>query len=1293
MTEERRTTPISPELIRAAIAEMLDLEPATVTPDRDLIELGLDSIRMMRLAGRWRKAGHRVDFATLAAAPTVAAWAELLAATSETSSTTSEPAASQQPIGTHPMTDPGDPSADAPGGPDTLNPADSTADPTAVGPALVAPAAVGATMFARSEGNPIAAESPADQAANTERFGGGNPAHTAANSPANPTAITETFAEGGGNPATAAHTAANSPADPAAITETPADVGNPATADRTAAETADSAAPGTPFPLAPMQHAYWIGRESTHDLGGVAAHLYVEFDGAGLDSERLAQAVAGLVAAHPMLRTRFLPDGTQQTLPVPARPSFAVVDLTADPDPETALEALRQRKTHQILDIAAGQVLDVTLTRLPGGRNRLHVDVDMIAGDAMSYRTMIAELAHRYQGTPVTPPAYTYRQYRTEVAAEPAVREQDRAWWQQRLDGLPGAPELPTVPVAERGPVRSIRHHHWIEPAAKARLLEAAHAHGVTPAVALAAVFAETIGGWSAGSRFLLNLPLFQRESVHPDIDRVIGDFSSSIMLDVDVTDTVTVIERARALQRTLHECAAHSGYAGLDVLRDLGRLRGEPVLAPVVYTSALNLGELFAAEVGTTFGEPVWIISQGPQVLLDAQVTEVRGGLLLNWDVRADAFPAGMIEAMFARYTHAVTQLAAGEAAWDAESAVHLPVSQATVRAAVNATDMLFSNRLLHQGLFERAAVEPAATAVCWTDDNGTARQWSYGELVHSALTVAGGLRAAGIRPGGTVAIQLPKGPDQVLAVFGVLAAGATYLPVGYDQPAARRDVILADGDATLTITDLPGSTAHTVALDTLRAWPDPLPEPVFGDPEAAAYVLFTSGSTGKPKGVAVPHRAAMNTLDAVNDRFEVGPGDRSLMVSALEFDPTVYDMFGLLSAGGAVVTLTPAQRAEPTAWTAAVATHRVTVLTCVPAVLDMMLDADRGELGTLRAALLGGDWVGAELARRAARQIPGCRFAGLGGATETAIHSTVCEVSEPPAHWVTVPWGVPLPNVRCRVAGPAGRDCPDWVPGELWVGGRNVALGYRNDPQRTAERFVDHDGIRWYRTGDLARYRPDGTLEFLGRADHQVQLRGYRIELGEVETSLRSAPGVRHAIAAVVGGVTPRLVAAVAGTAGEPEIWAAAAELLPGYMMPAQLVVLDRMPLTANGKLDRRAVAGLLDGAGAAESSPGRAPADDLEAALAHLAGEVLGREPIGVEDDFFTLGGDSVQATTMTARIRELLDVGHALVGDLFAARTVAALAERLAARDSRERLVAIGALYLEVAAMSDADVLAG
>jgi len=358
-----------------------------------------------------------------------------------------------------------------------------------------------------------------------------------------------------------------------------------------------------PFPLAPIQHALWVGRNDDQQLGGVAAHLYVEFDGHAVDPERLAAAAAKLAARHPMLRVDILPDGTQRIgdrrLPVKVH-DLRHLDRTGA---EQRLEEIREAKSHQLMQ---GEVLELSLSLLPDGRTRLHVDLDMQAADAVSYRNFMSDLAVLYRGGDLPALAYSYRAYRTALAAEVRESDEDRQWWAERIPQLPEGPALPLVPRSEQAnPRRGTRRWHVFDVQTRDALFAAARRRGITPAMAVAASYAGTLARWSTNRRFLLNLPMFGREQFHPDVDKLVGDFTSSLMLDLDLTTADTPLKRARAAQETLHETATHSSYSGLSVLRDLTRYHGTPTLAPFVFTSALGLGDLFAGELTEQFGRP----------------------------------------------------------------------------------------------------------------------------------------------------------------------------------------------------------------------------------------------------------------------------------------------------------------------------------------------------------------------------------------------------------------------------------------------------------------------------------------------------------------------------------------------------------------------------------------------------------------------------------------------------------------------------------------------------------------
>ncbi|CAN5863275.1 phenyloxazoline synthase MbtB [soil metagenome] len=1059
-----------------------------------------------------------------------------------------------------------------------------------------------------------------------------------------------------------------------------------------------------PFPLAPIQHALWVGRNTDQELGGVAAHLYVEFDGEQVDPDRLRAAALALSDRHPMLRVDILNDGTQRISDRALVPKVTDLRHLDDAAATAQLEVIRDRKSHQILE---GEVLELALTLLPGGRTRVHVDLDMQAADAVSYRNFMADLAVLYSGAPLPDLGYTYREYRAALtAAHPEPTDDDRRWWAERIPELPEPPTLPVVPSSEQeNPRHNTRRQHFFDAAAKQSLFAAAQRRGITPAMAVAASYAGVLRRWSTHSRFLLNLPMFGREPYHPEVEKLVGDFTSSLMLDIDLTGTNSAAERAQVVQDSLHTTARHSTYSGLSVLRDLTRHRGTQVLAPFVFTSALGLGDLFAGDVTEQFGTPVWHISQGPQVLLDAQITPFDSGLLLNWDVREDAFRPGVIDAMFAYHLAELNRLAADDAAWDLPDPPAVPADQQGIRDAVNSVRSDPSGDALHDGFFRAAAAHPDAPAVV-----SSLGDFTYAQLRQQVLAITATLRSRGVTPGDVVAVMGPKTAEQIPALLAIHATGAVYLPIGLDQPADRAQRILQTAEVHSVLVcgnrldglPVPAMTVADAIQRGLERAADT--EPARVDPAEPAYILFTSGSPGEPKGVEVTHDAAMNTVEFINRHFEIGSSDRNLALSTLEGDLSVLDIFGMLRAGASIVVVDEEDRRNPDAWARMIAENQVTVLHFMPGWLEMLVQVSRGELRSVRVVPTGGDWVRPELIRALRAEAPGVRAAGLGGATENATHNTICEPGELPTNWAAIPMGRPLPNNACRVVAADGTDCPDWVPGELWVSGRGVAEGYRGRPDLTAQRFVQHGGRTWYRTGDLVRYLPDGMVDFVGRLDHRVKVSGYRIELGEVEGAFSRIDGVDGAVAAVLAVPGERdgrqqLAAIVRVT--DPalkvgDLARAVATFVPPHMIPKQIVLTDTVPFTVGGKIDRRAVATLLaqnlaeqDGA---SESVFTAPSTTLERALAHIVSEILHRERVGIDDDFFSLGGDSVLATQTVARIREWLDAPHVAVSDIFAARTVGALAAMLIAHEKgAARLDGAAELYLEVSEMESADVL--
>ncbi|WP_407831818.1 amino acid adenylation domain-containing protein [Verminephrobacter eiseniae] len=891
---------------------------------------------------------------------------------------------------------------------------------------------------------------------------------------------------------------------------------------------------GEAFELTPVQHAYLVGRSPQQTLGGVGCHLYQEFDGTGLSVPALESAAQALIKRHPMLRVAFRSDGLQQYGEQTRWPGLALHDLRAldNSARQARLLDLRERLGHRVLAVERGETIDFQLSLLPEGRHRLHVNIDLLVLDAASFTLVFEELAALLRGdTPPAPGAgYDFRSYLVQLREETGdARERAQRHWLGRLDDLPCAPALPLACEPERsGPVRVLRRRAELNAGDWERFKAHAGASGVTPTMALATCFGAVLARWSNQPRLLLNLTLFDRQPLHPSVERMIADFTNVLLLDL-FCEGAAFDALARSNQDTFADAYEHRHWSGVELLRELRKAQTHPHGAPVVFTS--NLGRpLYGHGTAAVLGQPGWGISQTPQVWIDHLAFEHGPSVCLQWDSNDALFPDGLVDTLFDTYIAQVRRLVDDTHAWQARLPDPMPASQRDVRSRINDTAQPVPQGLLHHGFFSAAERTPQAIALI----QGT-RSLTYAELAEQARRCAGALAARGVHAGDTVAIAMSKGIGQVIAALGVLHAGAVYVPIALDQPAERRRKIHRDAGVAVVMTcrdDAEPGAVHDGGSDgtdpPALCWQDAilhagLHAPATVDPGHPAYVIYTSGSTGAPKGVTISHRGALNTCADLNQRYRLGASDRVLALSALHFDLSVFDIFGLLAAGGALVLVGEAQRRDPSVWCDMIEAHGITVWNTVPALFDMLLTYSEGfdlrAPGRLRMAVLSGDWIGLDLPRRYRAFRPDGQFIAMGGATEASIWSNAYDVQDVPPHWRSIPYGYPLANQSYRVVDEQGRDCPDWVAGELWIGGEGVALGYFNDPERSTRQFVTAQGGRWYRTGDMGCYWPDGTLEFLGRRDKQVKIGGHRIELGEIETALHRIDGVKSAVALALG------------------------------------------------------------------------------------------------------------------------------------------------------------------------------
>ena len=706
----------------------------------------------------------------------------------------------------------------------------------------------------------------------------------------------------------------------------------------------------------------------------------------------------------------------------------------------------------------------------------------------------------------------------------------------------------------------------------------------------------------------------------------------------------------------------------------------------PVVFASGVGLAEQEDSDLSQPPAAPAAAppppmegYLQTPQVWLDHQVFVDGDRLVFNWDAVEDLFPPGLVQEMFDAYCGLLADLSAEEdAAWHEEGRQLVPAAQLEQRALVNATAAPVSALLLQDLFAARAAARPDAPAVL-----DSARTLTYGELDRRAAHLGRRLRDLGARPNELVAVVMEKGWEQVVAVLGILRSGAAYLPVDPDLPAERFALLLEQGEVSLAVTQpwladrcaWPAAVRRLVIEEAEPEGPVPPAGPAAQSAEDLAYVIFTSGSTGVPKGVMIEHQGVLNTVVDVNRRFAVGPEDRVLALSALSFDLSVYDLFGTVEAGGTIVIPGAGLTREPALLAEWAVRTGVTVWNSVPALMEMLVDHLEARAEplppSLRLVLLSGDWIPVHLPGRIAALSPGVRVVSLGGATEASIWSILHLIGTVDPARPSIPYGRPMRNQRFHVLDERLEPCPEHTPGQLYIGGLGLARGYWGDEEKTAASFLRHPrtGERLYRTGDLGRWLPDGEIEFLGREDFQVKIQGYRIELGEIETVLARQPGVRSAVVLALGekhGHKRLATFVVPAQAEEPpaaeELRHGLQETLPAYMIPASILLLPELPLNANGKVDRGALA-LLGTPGATDRRAVRPPGNEVEITLLRIWEEVLATSPLGVDEDFFDLGGDSVLAVRLMGQIQR--ELGRDLpLATLFERGTIERLADLLA-----------------------------
>jgi amino acid adenylation domain-containing protein len=1041
-------------------------------------------------------------------------------------------------------------------------------------------------------------------------------------------------------------------------------------------------ASGTPrareaSPLSVQQQRLWFLEQLEHSGAAYHAAALLRIEGP-LDYAVLQQSVNALLERHPQLASRIVVEAGQplQIGGEAGRSCFGPIDTTnlSERDGQGLLEASRSQ-FEPAFDLERGPLFRVALLQIRPDDHVLAMIAHQIVCDDDSMELAVQDLASFYAAyrkrskpdLPALRSGYSDYTVRQRQYLESSSFDDDLAFWKTKLEGSAAGLELPAdFPRPAEPSFRGNREVFRLPDALIAELRTLSRQETAAPQEIFLTTLVALLRRYCPIDNLLLGLPTNQRDS---DIEHIVGLLANSLVLRADVSGDPTFRELLQRVRRSVSEAADHRNLPfgilveHLHLQRDLSRnplfqvafaFRHPPELPAI---PGLKLSRYdFPTNTET--------------LDLSVSVSETAAGLETAFSYSSDLFRPATIERMRGHFETMLQEIIRDPNCPISKLPLLSPHEHQLLRSAWNDTDSELPP-VTYRDLFEKQVqIKPSAVALVVADQKLT-----YADLNERANRLAWHLGKLGAKPATLVGIYMDRSAEMLVALLGIMKAGAAYVPLDPAFPRDRLAFIANDAGLQLLVTQrhltdsLPVQNAQIVVLDA--DWPmiaqessqDP---PATASPTDLAYVLYTSGSTGQPKGVQIEQRSLVNFLLSMQREPGFRAGDVLLAVTTLSFDIAGLELYLPLATGG---TLVIARRDEATDGPTLQGLMRSTatsVMQATPATWRLLLES--GWPGDTNLKILcGGEALPRELAEQL---IPrSAELWNMYGPTETTIWSSVCPVRE--ANWSMAPIGFPVANTQMHVLDPQNTLLPIGVRGELHIGGAGLARGYWNRPELTAQKFIpdpfsSEPGARLYKTGDLVRRLPDGNIQYLGRTDNQVKVRGFRIELGEIESVLTEHPAIRQA-AVIVREDRPGDKQLVAYIIADKEAPPASSELrrfskekLPEYMLPSQFVTLEAFPLTPNGKVDRKALSALAS----APPEPGQrmAPRDQLESTLVEIFERVLGVQPVGIQDDFFTLGGHSLMAARMIREIHQA--TGNRIpLSALFQAATVEYLAELL------------------------------
>lgn len=1028
-----------------------------------------------------------------------------------------------------------------------------------------------------------------------------------------------------------------------------------------AVESAPRVQAGERRALAPGQRRMWFMQ--TKDPADTSLNICVAHRMRGaLDQTRLRDAVAAVIRRHDVLRTVYGVDSAGEPYQLFVEefevPWTAVdlTDLTGDAQ-DRQVRALADSEFGRPFDLAADRPLRVTLLRLGAEDFVVLLVVHHICWDDNSWEVFFAELSEYYHGRPIQGDA---PQFMVVSAATEPSSEADLTYWRQALTPLPDPLELPGA--ASTYSSRAARRLAVPMPAeTAARLEEFAREHSATPFMVLLAAFGVLVHRYSGSRDFVTAIPVAERKS---NAEKAIGYFGNTLLLRTAVNPDDSFASHVAAVREVCLNAFGHQNVGIDEVVREVNpsRSTGHDGMDELVRLGFSMRKDASGYRLEGVDVMQLDLAAVSAQLPLSLAIATESSGTIIEFEYQTDVLPQWLVGQLLVHYQ----RLLADGLSRPEETLARLELFDAEEHSALldQSHGVLTrpSAAILVDLLDAAARATPGALAVV-SDD----LELTYELLQQRSNRFARWLVAQGAGTEDVIALQMSTSVEFIVAMLGVLKSGAAYMPIDPALPEERIEYLIADAKPRIVMRPQEFQVAEAAAAGLVDA---PITDadrlrPLL--PDNLAYVIYTSGSTGRPKGVAVAHAAIAEHVVSFTAEWSMTADDRMLQSTSVSFDASLADILCPLSLGAQLVIPKPNPFSDIGYVADLVRRRGVTVLHMVPSLLgSVLLLPEARELRELRHVPVGGEALPGEVADKFATMFD-AELRNHYGPTEAVVCSTYMSVRGPQGNSI-VPIGRPNQNVYAYVLDQALKLVPAGVVGELYLGGAQLARGYRARPVLTAERFVADpfsSGGRLYRTGDLVRRNARGELEFVGRADEQVKVRGYRIELGEIEAVIGADPRVGHCVATVVDDpqVGPLLAAYVVPAGGTREIdldelRARAQEALPAYMVPTAFAVIPEIPLTTSGKLDKRA----LPTPDALTERAFRLPVTPTERRMCAIYSHLFGKEPVGLDDSFFELGGHSLLAARLVAQIRAQFGI-DLTVRAVFDRPTPAGLAEQL------------------------------